>query len=75
MQDASGVDLSQFKRWYDVPGTPVLDVSSSFDKNLFTLRVKQSMNPPFHIPFAVKVGAVEKVLSLKKSEEEFVFQA
>jgi len=75
MQDASGVDLSQFRRWYDVAGTPVLDVSSSFEKNLFTLRVKQSMNPPFHIPFAVKIGGEEKVLSLKKSAEEFVFRA
>ena len=26
MQDASGVDLPQFRRWYDVAGTPVLDV-------------------------------------------------
>ena len=25
MQDASGVDLTQFRRWYDVAGTPVLD--------------------------------------------------
>ncbi|MEA3194205.1 MAG: aminopeptidase, partial [Betaproteobacteria bacterium] len=34
MHDASGIDLSQFRRWYDVAGTPVLDVSSSFDKNV-----------------------------------------
>ena len=27
------------------------------------------MNPPFHIPFAVKIGEHEKVLSLKKTEE------
>jgi aminopeptidase N len=74
MQDASGIDLSQFKRWYDVPGTPVLDVSSSFENNTFTLRVKQSMNPPFHIPFAVKVGAEEKVLSLRSPAEEFIFR-
>ena len=25
MQDASGVDLAQFRRWYDIAGTPVLD--------------------------------------------------
>jgi len=25
MQDASGIDLSRFKLWYDVAGTPVLD--------------------------------------------------
>src|SRR5579859_70258 len=71
MQDASGVDLAQFRRWYDVAGTPVLDVEGSFEKDTFTLTVRQSMNPPFHIPFAVKIGAQEEVLSLKKTEERF----
>jgi aminopeptidase N len=74
MQDASGVDLSQFKRWYDVPGTPVLDCSGSYENGRFTLMVKQSMNPPFHIPFAVKVGNEEKVLSVCSSQESFVFE-
>src|SRR5678815_426147 len=74
MQDASGIDLSQFRRWYDVPGTPVLDVSSSFENNIFSLHVKQSMNPPFHIPFAVKIGQDERILSLKKGEETFTFK-
>ncbi|HSA69838.1 MAG TPA: aminopeptidase N, partial [Burkholderiales bacterium] len=73
MQDASGIDLAQFKRWYDVAGTPVLDVAGSFENETFTLKVKQSMNPPFHIPFAVKIGSHEKVLSLKKTEESFSF--
>jgi aminopeptidase N len=73
MQDASGIDLTQFKRWYDVAGTPVLDVVGSFENETFTLKVKQSMNPPFHIPFAVKIGSHEKVLSLKKTEETFSF--
>src|ERR1044071_6687588 len=73
MQDASGVDLSQFRRWYDVPGTPVLDCSGDYRDGTFTLTVKQSMNPPFHIPLAVKIGTHEQVLSLKKPEEKFVF--
>jgi aminopeptidase N len=73
MQDASGIDLSQFRRWYDVAGTPVLDCSGSFEKDKFTLTVKQSMNPPFHIPFAVKIGDREEVLSLRQVEEKFVF--
>ena len=75
MQDASGVDLAQFRRWYDVSGTPVLDVSGVFEKSTYTLTVKQSMNPPFHIPFAVKVGDDERLLSLKKSEEKFTFSS
>jgi len=32
------------------------------------------MNPPFHIPFAVKIGDEEQVLSIKQPEEEFVFR-
>src|SRR3954466_11644600 len=73
MQDASGVDLSQFRYWYDVAGTPALDCSSSYDKGTFTLTVRQSMNPPFHIPFAVKVGDKEELLHVKKAEERFTF--
>jgi aminopeptidase N len=75
MQDASGIDLGQFKRWYDVAGTPVVEASSAFADGIFTLRLKQSMNPPFHIPFAVKIGQHEAVLSLKKPDETFRFAA
>jgi aminopeptidase N len=74
MQDASGVDLSQFRRWYDVAGTPVVDATGSFGGDTFTLTVKQSMNPPFHIPFAVKVGPHEQMLSVREAEERFVFK-
>ena len=75
MQDASGVDLGQFKRWYDVAGTPVLDCSGEYENGRFVLTVKQSMNPPFHIPFAVKIGEHESVLSVRKPEERFEFRA
>jgi aminopeptidase N len=74
MQDASGVDLSQFRHWYNVAGTPVLDADGVFENNKFTLRVKQSMHPPFHIPFKVKVGDEERLLSLRTGEESFVFK-
>ena len=73
MQDASGVDLKQFRRWYDIAGTPVLDCSSAYGNGVFTLNVKQSMNPPFHIPFAVKIGDREEVLSIKQAEQKFEF--
>ena len=62
MQDASGKDLTQFKRWYDIAGTPVIDVDYSYDKaaQTLTLTLKQSCPSsnadgaaePFHIPFA-----------------------
>src|SRR3954469_7193562 len=74
MQDASGVDLSQFRRWYDIAGTPVLDVESSFSGSTLKLTVTQSAKPPFHIPFAVKIGSREDVLSLKKTTETFSFE-
>jgi aminopeptidase N len=74
MQDASGVDLAQFRRWYDVAGTPVLDCSGAFQDGTFELKVSQSMTPPFHIPFAVKVGEHEELLSLRKAEETFRFK-
>jgi len=63
MQDASGLDLTQFKRWYDQAGTPMLDVRGNYDAaaGRYTLTVKQSCPPtpgqeekqPFHIPLAV----------------------
>jgi aminopeptidase N len=67
MQDASGVDLSQFRRWYDQAGTPVLQVGSTYDASAqrYTLTAKQSCPPspgqpdklPLHIPFALGLVA------------------
>lgn len=59
MQDASGKDLTQFKRWYDLAGTPVVDVDCQYDESAqtFTLSLSQSCpstegeDKPFHIPF------------------------
>ena len=63
MQDASGVDLNHFRRWYDQAGTPVLEVLGEYraaDRR-YTLTVKQSCpstpgqpeKQPLHIPLAV----------------------
>jgi aminopeptidase N len=63
MQDASGVDLSQFRRWYDQAGTPRVQADGVWDAGArtFTLSIRQSTPPspgqadklPLHIPFAV----------------------
>jgi len=63
MADAAGADLSQFMRWYDQAGTPVLEVAGEYDAvaRRYLLSVKQSCPPtpgqetklPFHVPFAV----------------------
>ncbi|MGL4317503.1 MAG: aminopeptidase N [Pseudomonas sp.] len=44
MEDASGVDLTQFKRWYTQAGTPRLEVSESYDAaaNTYRLQFRQS---------------------------------
>lgn len=63
MQDASAVDLTQFRRWYDQSGTPRLDIRDSYDRasQTYELTVTQSCPPtpgqpeklPFHLPLTV----------------------
>ncbi len=63
MADASGVDLTQFKRWYEQAGTPVLRTRGAYDAaaRTYTLEVEQNCPPtpgqpekqPFHIPLAL----------------------
>ena len=45
MADANKINLDQFSLWYSQAGTPVLDVSGSFDSlaQTFTLKIKQSI--------------------------------
>ncbi len=63
MEDASGVDLTQFRNWYSQAGTPELAVTDEYDatNRVYTLRVAQSCPPtpessdkqPFVIPLAM----------------------
>ncbi len=63
MEDASGVDLTQFRRWYSQAGTPRLSVAGDYDASAktYTLTVKQSCpatpgqpdKQPFHLPFSL----------------------
>ncbi|QYM98843.1 aminopeptidase N [Pseudomonas protegens] len=63
MEDANGVDLTQFKRWYSQAGTPRLAVSESYDAaaKTYSLTFRQScpQTPdkveklPFVIPVAL----------------------
>ena len=80
MQDASGVDLTQFKRWYDQAGTPVLSFSDAYDASAgtYTLTVRQSTPPtpgepqklPLHIPLAIGlVGSQGRDLPLQLESE------
>ena len=44
MEDASGIDLGQFRNWYYQAGTPVITIRSEFDADSkrYTLHVSQS---------------------------------
>jgi aminopeptidase N len=63
MQDASGMDLTQFKLWYDQSGTPRLEIRDRYDSasQSYELTVRQSCPPtpgqpekrPFHMPLSV----------------------
>ena len=60
MEDASRLDLKQFRRWYKQAGTPEVSVKENFDaiENTFTLELTQQTPAtpgqaeklPFHIP-------------------------
>lgn len=65
MEDASAVDLVQFRNWYSQAGTPSVKVSGEYceAKATYTLDMQQSCKPtpgqqqklPFHIPVAVSL--------------------
>lgn len=65
MQDASGIDLTLFKRWYSQSGTPILTVSDDYDvsSKRYVLHVKQHTPPTneqkdklaLHIPLSVSL--------------------
>ncbi|MEH6711383.1 MAG: aminopeptidase N, partial [Paraglaciecola polaris] len=61
MQDATQVDLSQFRRWYSQSGTPKVKVTDSFDAKTGVYHIDFTQNTPptadqkvkqnLHIPF------------------------
>jgi len=64
MQDASGVDLSQFQRWYEQSGTPKINIRREFDlaQKTLTLVILQDpgytrgeLNRPFHLPMRLSL--------------------
>lgn len=67
MEDASGIDLTQFRRWYSQAGTPQLQVRDEYDakQQVYHLHVRQSTPPtpeqtekqPLHIPLDIELYA------------------
>ena len=68
MEAANAVDLTQFRRWYEQAGTPVLTVQQAYDPAAQTLTLTlnqhcpstpgQAVKEPLHIP--VTVGLINK---------------
>lgn len=83
LADASGRDLTQFKRWYSQAGTPRLQVMDAYDENTqeYSLTIKQTCPPtpecqhklPFHIPVAMGLlgSAGDLPLVLKGVQPDF----
>ncbi|MEE6035535.1 DUF3458 domain-containing protein, partial [Avibacterium paragallinarum] len=46
MEKATGVDLTQFRRWYSQSGTPELTISDSYDERNHIYRLQVSQNTP-----------------------------
>ncbi|MDO6762101.1 aminopeptidase N [Agarivorans sp. 1_MG-2023] len=67
MQDASGKDLTVFKRWYSQSGTPILNVESTYDEvnKQFSLSIRQhtpataeqTNKQALHIPVSIELLA------------------
>ena len=65
MEDASGVDLGRFRRWYSQSGTPELTVTDEYDvaSGVYRLHVSQQTPPtqdqpqklPLHIPLDIEL--------------------
>jgi len=69
MQDASGVDLAQFRNWYSTPGTPLVSARGTYDPaaRTYVLEVAQrtpassgAREPsPLHVPLALGLVAAD----------------
>ena len=88
-QDATGRDLSQFKRWYSQAGTPTVAVSEAWDGATFALTLTQATPPtpgqpekaPLVIPVATGLmnpdgteAVPTQVLDLVAERETFRFE-
>lgn len=78
MEDASGVDLEQFRLWYSQSGTPELTVTSHYDEqdSIYTLTVNQltpatrdqQEKQPLLIPFNIELYDQEgQIIELQRN--------
>jgi aminopeptidase N len=90
MADANEADLAQFERWYEQPGTPVLEAEGDWDPTArrYTLTLRQKAPEAharedflaMHMPVAVGLvgpdgrDLAHRVLELREDEERFEFE-
>ncbi len=81
MEDVSGMDLTQFKRWYSQAGTPSVFAEGEYDEKAqtYTLKLRQATKPtpgqdtklPFVIPMEMGLlGADGKDMPLQLAGEK-----
>jgi aminopeptidase N len=79
MEDASGIDLDQFRLWYSQSGTPVLTMTQDYDSNAQTLCLRlaqqtpatadQHDKQPLHIPVDIELlDAQGQIIALQGCE-------
>jgi len=88
-QDATGRDLTQFKRWYTQAGTPRLSVEEEFNNGTYTLNFTQKTPPtpgqpdkaPQVIPIAIGLlnpngdeVVPTQVLEMTQTQQSFRFE-
>jgi aminopeptidase N len=69
MQDASGVDLAQFRNWYSTPGTPIVSARGHYDPAAHTYDLEVTQRAPassgdreaspLHVPLAIGLVAAD----------------
>lgn len=84
MEEASGKDLSQFRRWYEQAGTPEITVDEVYDEQTRSLRLTvsqhnpptpgQDSKPPLHIPIEVAILVDGQHLELGASDHSTVLE-
>jgi aminopeptidase N len=62
MSEAGGIDLNQFKLWYEQPGTPQVEVRESFADGTLNLEIVQA---PADLPNQKHQRAVPHALGLR----------
>ena len=87
MSEASGVDLTQFERWYHQNGTPKLNVQESYAEGVYKLKLTQIIPDdidgvsqkayfyPLKMALLDEVGSEVKseTLVISKLQEEFIY--